>query len=58
VKVGNLVFVSGTPAFYGDRQIARGELPAQMHQVMKNIQAVLAAAGTSLDKVVRVNVIG
>lgn len=57
VKVGNLVFVSGTPAFYGDRQIAKGDFPAQMHQVMKNIQAVLAAAKSSLDKVVKVNVI-
>jgi 2-iminobutanoate/2-iminopropanoate deaminase len=57
VKVGNLVFVSGTPAFYGDRQIAKGDFPAQMHQVMKNIQAVLAAARSSLDKVVKVNVI-
>ncbi len=57
VKTGNLVFVSGTPAFYGDRQIAKGDFPAQMHQVMKNIQAVLAAAGSSLDKVVKVNVI-
>jgi len=57
VKAGNLVFVSGTPAFYGDRQIAKGDFPAQMHQVMKNIQAVLAAAGSNLDKVVKVNVI-
>lgn len=57
VKVGNLVFLSGMPAFYGDRQIARNDFPAQMHQVMKNIQAVLAAAGTSLDRVVKVNVI-
>lgn len=31
VKAGNLVFVSGTPAFYGDRQIAKGDFPAQMH---------------------------
>ena len=57
VKVGNLVFVSGTPAFYGDRQIAKGDFPAQMHQVMKNMQTVLAAAGSNLDKVVKVNVI-
>ena len=57
VKTGNLVFVSGQPAFYGDRQIVKGDFPAQMHQVMKNIQAVLAAAGSSLDKAVKVNVI-
>ena len=57
VRTGNLVFVSGTPAFYGDRQIAKGDFPAQMHQVMKNLQAVLAAAGSGLHKVVKVNVI-
>ena len=38
VKTGNLVFVSGMPAYYGDRQIAKGDFPAQMHQVMKSIQ--------------------
>ena len=57
VRTGNLVFVSGMPAWYGERQIAKGDFPAQMHQVMKNIQTVLAAAGTSLDKVVKMNVI-
>src|SRR5262245_18566437 len=57
VKVGNVVFVSGTPAFYGDRQIAKGDFPAQLHQVMKNIKGVLAAAGSSLDRVAKVNVI-
>ena len=57
VKVGNLVFVSGIPAFYGDRQIAKGDFPAQMHQAMQNMRAVLEAAGSSLDKVVKVNVI-
>ena len=57
VKTGNLLFVSGMPAYYGDRQIAKGDFPAQMHQVMKNIQTVLAAGGSSLEKVVKVNVI-
>jgi len=57
VKTGNLVFVSGMPAYYGERQIAKGDFPAQMHQVLKNIQAVLAAAGTSMEKIVKMNVI-
>jgi 2-iminobutanoate/2-iminopropanoate deaminase len=57
VKTGNLLFVSGMPAYYGDRQIAKGDFPAQMHQVMKNIQTVLAAGGSSLEKAVKVNVI-
>ena len=57
VKTGNLVYVSGLPGYDGDGQIARGDFPAQMHQVLKNMQDVLAAAGTNLDRVVKVNVI-
>jgi 2-iminobutanoate/2-iminopropanoate deaminase len=29
VKTGNLVFVSGQPGFFGDRQIAQGDFPAR-----------------------------
>jgi len=57
VKVGNLVFVSGTTPFTADRQIAVGDFPAQMRQTMENIKAILHGAGTSLDRVVKVNVI-
>ena len=57
VKVGNLVFVSGTTPFDRDGQIARGDFGAQMHQVMANIKAILAAAGTSLERTVKVVVI-
>ena len=56
VKVGNLVFVSGSTPFTTDYQIAKGDFPAQMHQVMKGLKALLEAAGSSLDKVVKVNV--
>lgn len=51
------VFVSGQPAFFGDRQIAEDDFETQMHQVMKNLQALLEAAGSSLDKIVKANVI-
>jgi len=56
VKVGNLVFVSGTTPFYGDREIAKGDFAAQMRQTMTNITNILAEAGTTLDKVVKTNV--
>jgi 2-iminobutanoate/2-iminopropanoate deaminase len=56
VKVGNLVFVSGSTPFTTDYQIAKGDFPAQMHQVMQGLKAILEAAGSSLDKVVKVNV--
>jgi 2-iminobutanoate/2-iminopropanoate deaminase len=57
VKVGNLVFVSGTTPFDSNGNIARGDFAAQMHQVMTNIKAILAAAGSSLERVVKVVVI-
>ena len=57
VKVGNLVFVSGTTPFDRDGNVAKGDFGAQMHQVMANIKAILAAAGTSLERAVKVVVI-
>lgn len=57
VKVGNLVFVSGTTPFIpGGREMAP-DFAGQMHQVLKNITVILQEAGTSLDKVVKANVI-
>ena len=57
VRAGGFVFVSGQPAFYGDRQIAKDDFDAQMHQVVANIKALLEEAGSNLDKVVKANVI-
>jgi 2-iminobutanoate/2-iminopropanoate deaminase len=56
VRVGNLLFVSGSTPYGPDYQLAKGNFQAQMHQVMKNLTAILEAAGSSLDKVVKVNV--
>jgi 2-iminobutanoate/2-iminopropanoate deaminase len=54
VKVGNLVFTSGQIAI----DPATGNVEAvtieeQTHQVCKNLKAVLEAAGSSLEKVVK-----
>jgi 2-iminobutanoate/2-iminopropanoate deaminase len=57
VRVGGLLFVSGTTPFAPDGSIARGDFAGQMHRVMANIKEVLAAGGSSLDKVAKVNVI-
>jgi 2-iminobutanoate/2-iminopropanoate deaminase len=57
VRVGGLLFVSGTTPFAPDGSIARGDFAAQMHQVMTNIKEILAAGGSALDKVAKVNVI-
>lgn len=56
VRANGFVFVSGQPAFYGDRQIEK-DFDAQMHQVMANVKALLEEAGSSLDKIVKANVI-
>ena len=57
VVSNGFVFVSGQPAFFGDRQIAENDIEAQVHQVMKNVKALLEEAGSSLEKVVKANVI-
>jgi len=56
VRMGNLLFVSGSTPFAADYDIAKGNFSAQMHQVMQNLKTILEAAGSSLDKVVKVNV--
>lgn len=56
VKANGMVYVTGTTPFRGEREIAKGDLVAQVHQVMRNIQAVLEEAGTSLEHAVKMNV--
>ena len=57
VIAGNLVFVSGMPPYYGESQFVEGDLAAQFHQVIANIKGVLETAGTTLEKIVKMNVI-
>jgi 2-iminobutanoate/2-iminopropanoate deaminase len=57
VRVGNLVFVSGTTPFIPPGREMAPDFAGQMHQVMNNMKAVLDAAGSSLDRVVKCNVI-
>jgi reactive intermediate/imine deaminase len=56
VRTGNLVFVSGCPAYFGDMQLARGDFPAQMRQSLTNVKNILEEAGSALEKVVKVNI--
>lgn len=55
VKVGNLVFCSGMTPFNKDRELAP-DFGGQMHRVMKNLTAVLEEAGSSLERVAKVQV--
>ena len=54
IKSGKLVFVSGQmPIDPVSGDIVKGDIQAQTRQVLNNLKAVLAAAGTSLDNVVK-----
>jgi reactive intermediate/imine deaminase len=56
VKAGNLLFVSGIPAYDSAGTLAVGDFTAQMTQVMSNVTAILTAAGAGWDRVAKVNV--
>jgi 2-iminobutanoate/2-iminopropanoate deaminase len=52
--VGNLVFTSGQiPLDARSGQIVADDFDSQARQVLSNLRAVLEAAGSSLDKVVK-----
>lgn len=54
---GNLVFTSGQiPLDPATGQITGTTIEEQTHQVFKNIKAILEAAGSSLDKVLKTTV--
>ena len=58
VKAGGLVFVSGTgPVDPSTGKIAGETIQEQTRQCLKNIAAILAAAGSSLEKVASATVI-
>ena len=57
IKANGFVFVSGQiPINPADGTIVGGAVAEQTERVMKNLQQILAAAGSSLDKVVKSNV--
>jgi reactive intermediate/imine deaminase len=57
VKVGNLLFLSGQIGNVpGTRQLADTGIVAQTRQTLENITAILAAAGSSLDRAVKCTV--
>ena len=54
MKVGNLVYTSGQiPIDPATGNIESQDITGQTEQVMKNLDAVLAAAGSSFDKAVQ-----
>jgi 2-iminobutanoate/2-iminopropanoate deaminase len=54
IKVGNIIFTSGQiPIDPANGQVVEGGVAEQTARVMANLQAVLSAAGASLDDVVK-----
>ena len=57
IRAGNLLFISGQVAFDpATGQLIDGDVSAQTDQVMRNIGALLEAAGTDFAHVVRTTV--
>ena len=57
IRVGNLLFVSGQiPIDPANGEVVAGDIRVQTGQVMKNLTAILAAAGSSLDRVAKTTV--
>jgi 2-iminobutanoate/2-iminopropanoate deaminase len=54
IRANGLVFVSGQVAIDpATQQVIHGDITAQTDRVLKNLDGVLKAAGSSLEKVVR-----
>jgi len=57
IKAGNLLFVSGQiPLNPATGALVEGDITAQTEQVMRNLEALLRAAGVGFDRVVRTTV--
>jgi 2-iminobutanoate/2-iminopropanoate deaminase len=57
VIAGDLVYLSGHVGFRKDRSVAKGDFREQARQAMENVKAVLEDCGSSLDRVVKINVV-
>ena len=56
MALGNLVFTSGQIPLLANGEFLEAEVASQTHQVCKNLDAVLKAAGSSLSSVIKTTV--
>lgn len=56
VKSGGFVFCSGQIALKPDGKLLKGSVRTQAKQVMENLKAVLFAAGTEFERVVKTTI--
>lgn len=57
VRIGEMLFVSGVPGYFGDRELAVDDFAAQFRQAMRNLGVILTEAGSTFDRIAKVNVI-
>lgn len=56
IRAGGFVFCSGQVALRPDGTLVEGDVTVQTHQIMKNIAAVLAAAGLDYCDIVKTTI--
>ena len=57
IKIGSFIFTSGQiPIDPETNNLVAGDIKNETTQVLRNIEAVLQAAGSSLDKIIKVTV--
>ena len=56
IRVGDLVFVAGQLGLKPGGTAVEGDVAVQTEQVMRNLAAILEAAGSSLDNLVKTSV--
>lgn len=56
IRVGDLVFVAGQLGLEPGDKTVDGDVTQQTEQVMRNLTAILDAAGSSLDRLVKTTV--
>lgn len=53
---GNMIFTSGQIYLTPEGRLLEGTIEEQVHQIMKNLQAILEAAGVSFKNVVKTTI--
>jgi 2-iminobutanoate/2-iminopropanoate deaminase len=56
ISIGDLLFCSGQIPLTADGTLVEGDITVQTRQVLENIKALLASAGSSLERVVKTTV--
>lgn len=56
IKAGGFLFLAGQIPLTSENVMNEGDIVAQAHQVMKNLQAVLEKAGATLNQVVKTTI--